>query len=356
MNNSFVYQDLEKNKKRNSNFELHRIFAMLMIVAYHYAVHGVGFDSWANGVFVNRVFVSFLYAGGELGVALFFMITGYFLIEKKSASIKKVFLTTFFYAWISVLIYIFTIGVNSLLDIIHIARFLLIPVSSGNWWFVTVYVVLVLFIPQINKGISMLNRREYRIALLIAWFFLYVLGIFYGVLFAALQKAVFFYMLGGFCKLYLRNNANRFFYFIFIIIISIFTTILAYFYLLNYLEEYKSINQECSRILISGFCVPLLAFLLFRLFESLKIKFNSFINRLGTCTFGIYLLHDSFFFKAILWGWLKVRNQYLSLYCPAYAILSIAFVFIFCTLVDLVWQIFFEPRFLKLLSKILANF
>ena len=75
---------------RESNFELLRILAMLMIVASHYAVHGIGFDNWTTGSLVNRWCIAFFFSGGEIGVALFFMISGYFLIIKEKISVKKV--------------------------------------------------------------------------------------------------------------------------------------------------------------------------------------------------------------------------------------------------------------------------
>ena len=93
-------------KLRQSNFELVRIIAMLMIVGAHYLGHGVlkvrtvnMYDVFLQGDFINQA-ISVLYSpGGKTGVALFFMITGYFLCNKKELiSQKKIVCQSFFYA------------------------------------------------------------------------------------------------------------------------------------------------------------------------------------------------------------------------------------------------------------------
>ena len=78
--------------KRQSNIERLRILAMVMIIASHYAAHGIemlavegeAWRRWAEGSLPNRAFTAFLNPGGEVGVALLFMITGYFQTGKRS--------------------------------------------------------------------------------------------------------------------------------------------------------------------------------------------------------------------------------------------------------------------------------
>ena len=72
---------------RQSNIELLRIIAMVIIVAHHFAVHG-GFDFPIETVAPNRLWIQFLALGGKIGVNIFVLISGYFLIDAKS--LKKV--------------------------------------------------------------------------------------------------------------------------------------------------------------------------------------------------------------------------------------------------------------------------
>ena len=64
-------------RKRNSNFEILRIIAIIMIIMHHYAVHS-GF-LWNNQITTNRIIINFFQMFGKLGVCLFIMISGYFL-------------------------------------------------------------------------------------------------------------------------------------------------------------------------------------------------------------------------------------------------------------------------------------
>lgn len=94
-------------KTRQSNFELVRIIAMLMIVASHLACHGVqhvlaaenAYSDYNAASLFNSLFTSFLNPGGPIGVALFFMLTGYFVCRKDSCSVKKVALQSAFYSF-----------------------------------------------------------------------------------------------------------------------------------------------------------------------------------------------------------------------------------------------------------------
>ena len=50
-------------KKRNSNFELLRILAMVLIVASHFAAHG-GFSFSNTDISFNRIWIQLLEMGG----------------------------------------------------------------------------------------------------------------------------------------------------------------------------------------------------------------------------------------------------------------------------------------------------
>ena len=97
---------------RKTNFELLRIISMFMIITYHLFIHGIvriGYvtlepDFWMQKNVFNKIFALFFFPGGEVGVGLFFMITGYFLYEKKRGHISKIVLRCFFYALISIII------------------------------------------------------------------------------------------------------------------------------------------------------------------------------------------------------------------------------------------------------------
>jgi peptidoglycan/LPS O-acetylase OafA/YrhL len=93
-------QHAAKVRTRKSNFELLRVIAMIMIIAHHFAGHGIQHDLegstayviWRNGSLLNKIVDCLFAPGGKIGVGIFFMLTGYFLINKRSFSLKKIFL------------------------------------------------------------------------------------------------------------------------------------------------------------------------------------------------------------------------------------------------------------------------
>ena len=87
--------NLQTNRQtvtRQSNFELLRIVAMVMIVFHHFAVHG-GFNFDSTTLSIPRFWFNFIIMGGKTGVNIFVLISGYFLIQSKStkANINNVY-------------------------------------------------------------------------------------------------------------------------------------------------------------------------------------------------------------------------------------------------------------------------
>ena len=74
-----------QQKQRMENFELLRIFSMLLIVIHHCVAHGV-FSYWHNNSStiqqVKNLICFLLASGGEIGVTLFVLLTGYFSCQQ----------------------------------------------------------------------------------------------------------------------------------------------------------------------------------------------------------------------------------------------------------------------------------
>lgn len=69
-------------EQRSSNIELLRICSMLLIVLHHYCVNS-GFVEIIdlNDITVNTLLVQFMAFGGKVGVNVFLLISGYFMIN-----------------------------------------------------------------------------------------------------------------------------------------------------------------------------------------------------------------------------------------------------------------------------------
>lgn len=87
-------------ESRKSNFELCRIFAMFMIICHHFAIRN-GFAVCEINIF--SIWIRVLESAGKIGVNLFILLTGYFMVEKEMKLQKAIclILDTVFYSWLS---------------------------------------------------------------------------------------------------------------------------------------------------------------------------------------------------------------------------------------------------------------
>ncbi len=345
--------------ERQSNFELLRIFAMLMIVAHHYAVHGMKFphSGMGEGADSHRLFTFFLVPGGRICVALFFMLTGYFMIKTsiKPQKLVKLILQIFYYSFFALILFFVTylLGLYkypeySSAEKIKFFIRTLIPVTSGEWWFVTAYVALYLLVPLLNSFLQKLNRKGVILCMFIAWIFWYTLPLLFGGVFGYLQKAIFFYSLGAFLRIHYQKRNHK-------ALLIIFAVVSWLFYAAA--EHFRSIctgTDIVSRIyrlvcdsMIIGVLVPLSATCIFLLFKNLSIPHNKIINTISATTFGIYLIHDSNIVRPLIWnGFFHPLVQYQSRLYPFYAMTSILAVFVACSVIELIRLKFIEPPIL----------
>ena len=140
---------------RDSNIELLRIVSMMLIILFHFSVHG----PWpADGVLAADVAVGVLAFGGKLGVNCFVLITGYFMTRSsvRVASVARVVLETWFYSW--GLLILFAVAQPELVTQARLEKAAL-PLVSGEYWFVTNFVVLMVVSPFLNLLFDRLSRR-----------------------------------------------------------------------------------------------------------------------------------------------------------------------------------------------------
>lgn len=161
-------------KNRESNFELLRIIAMLMIILHHVMVHGVLEGGIRTNLTSTDILSFSLASGGKIGVMIFMLITGYFLANKRVVNKKSMEAL-----WIQVFTYSFGIYVAFSLLRAHYTFNLfdfsasLMPVVFSKYWFFTDYLVIVFLAPFINSGMQALKKQGLTVGLIIlsiVWF------------------------------------------------------------------------------------------------------------------------------------------------------------------------------------------
>lgn len=155
-------------KERNSNIEALRVLAMVFIVISHYSVHGSIKSMDLEFGFNKFLIDSTNY--GLIGVAIFVMITGYYLIESefKVKRVVNIVLQTLFYTM--GLFVIFCILDNDNFSVINLFKNMF-PVIGQRYWFVTNYVILCFLSPFINKMLNIINRKQFILLLIVITFY-----------------------------------------------------------------------------------------------------------------------------------------------------------------------------------------
>ena len=146
---------------RESNMELLRIFCMFGIVCLHTCGP---FLRDASGI--SLIYFSLFNSIFNTGVTLFVLISGYFGIRSSGRKVFSLWLQVFLYSLLGAFV-MYWGGDSSALDANHI-KSVILPVSSNKYWFVTAYVVLMIFSPWLNELASFLHKKSlFRLVLIL---------------------------------------------------------------------------------------------------------------------------------------------------------------------------------------------
>lgn len=288
--------------KRDSNFELLRIVSMLFIILHHFVLY--------NNYKVGQVFSLFDFiltsfiSGGKLGVVLFTLITGYYMIKSKDIKLNKL-------VGLEAQVLFYSLGILLLFmlsgsRVVRIEEFskLVLPNISKTYWFFSSYFILYLFIPFLNRLVSNISKKEYEKLLLIGFIFLilvpslviYNRGITEGV------YLVYYYLVGGYIRCYcddIKGGIKYLFVFLFFYLAIVFFT--------AYVGKLSSSNQVLLGSIdaftrISSILVFVSSISLFLFFKGLKLGSNKIINLIASTSFGVYLFHEHMFMREFLWN------------------------------------------------------
>lgn len=243
---------------------------------------------------------------------MFFFITGYFLIDSDISYSKliKVYLQLVEYTVLFVIVFIVFYGLNFYsFPEIKISSYkelveLLLPFTGGQWWFACVYIMLYFSAPLLNKIYQNLNRKKATVFIILLWVFDYV-PCYENTWLAGFQKGLFFYMFGGYIRLYFKNDApsnkKLFTAFVVLLLLWLLATHINYICQIDpkgYGKLVKLVLNFSYFILL----IPVLVISLFFIFKNLRIQNSKMINLIASTTFGIYLFHESKIGRILIWN------------------------------------------------------
>ncbi len=328
---------------RQMNVELLRIVAMLMIVGNHLSVHGgLPINSGVAPVGVNYLFAQFLACGGKLGANVFVLISGYFLV-KSTVHVKSLVVT-----WLRMVVIglvamgIFSVAGGQLKTVDWLRAFF--PLVHNVHWFMTDYVVLLLFAPFLGGFMRSLSRRQYRMLLLtglVVYSVLPTLLSFPGYAtrryFDYSPLVWFFYLfaVAGYVRLHMPDARGRAFWASACCVVSLaamFGLVLACDWLVRNGHSgwrWQNFRDMNSFFVFSASVSLLVAFL------GIKANLPRWIGAVAATTLGVYLLHDNYLLRSLLWRRMfRIPESYKGDAFPVESILVVAIVFAMCVIVS----------------------
>lgn len=344
---------MQKNKRR-SNIELLRIISMLFILAHHFSVHG-GFDVLKESVSLNRIWVQFLQMGGKIGVDIFVIISGYFLISSKGLKVSKILkllIQLFFYSIIIYFMFVFcgmeTLSAKGIVDNC-------LPLFT-KWWFASAYFVLYLLSPYLNRLLNSFSKEEYQgflVLLTIIWCVIPTFTTFPFYL-NPLIWFIYLYALAGYIRLFDLLTSLKMKTSILLTVLISFLTLLSAISFdilglkIKFFSEHSTYFFEMQKLPIL-----IISILLFLIFSKIDIGSNIVINTIASATFGVYLIHDNNYMREFLWKVIFKNSTYaFSGYLIPYSLFVIFVVYLACTLIELIRIYFIEDKYLSLIDKV----
>lgn len=329
--------------KRKSNFELIRIVAMLFIVGLHTVNKGgaLWLSEWGS---FNHLGSWFLEACFLVSVDLFFMLTGWFCVEShfQTKKVIHLWIRTLFYSALIFLVF-WALGMQDLTrENLHKA---LLPISSGNYWFITNYLVLMLFLPFLNKLLFALKSRG-RITLTSILILVYCVW----------RAVIIFsngiednpgYSFGWTVSIYLimatlrlgKEQNDKFLKIgtlkCLVGFLGFSTCTFVTRYVLTNVggQDYslKFITYNSPAIVLAALC----AFCFFMNLSITSAKVASGINFIAKHAVAVYLIHDNPFVRDVLWQTLALDSYCGTLWLLPACAAAIFGIYIVCTLLDI---------------------
>lgn len=343
---------------RMSNIELLRIVAMIMIIAYHIPIH-LNFTCQPHTITVSQLWNQFILMGGKIGVNIFVLISGYFLINShdiKISKIIKLWLQIFTY---SVLIYIiFTI---SGLEPFSIKVFIksMLPITYEGWWFAGTYFVLYLISPFLNIFLKALDKKNYQRLLVVVLILWCLIPTVTGQNFEGnnLLWFICLYSVAAYIRLW-HDKADisvksakltkRYLGLAFVFIVLTFLLVV----ILDFCGvQIADLSAHEHLYEMNKLPIFLISLFMFMGFKGLNIHYNKAINLIASAAFGVYLIHDSKSVSWFIWIVLFSNIDGLDKAIIPYSIGAVCLVFIICTCIELLRIFFLERHYMKIINK-----
>ncbi|MDT2820815.1 acyltransferase family protein [Enterococcus devriesei] len=327
-------------KKRNYSLDLLKIICMFLIVVHHFSLY-TGF-TYNSDVFSARdIFLNIIALGGKIGVNIFMLISGYFLYSSKF-SLKKLIhleLVTVFFSLGFFMIFVFFSSESFSFSQLIINA---MPTTFGRYWFIKAYMFVYLLSPFINLVLKKIDKKKFLILIAILLVWGSIMPTFSNLIarnayFDNTSWLIIVYVLGCYFRRFDVDFQNRLLYW---------KLLMATFFFLilgcigTYQFDLSTANKFSMNFYGEAYHVPIfiISIYLFLVFKNITInRCGTFIYGVSSLMFGVYLIHENFYMRELLWKRLafflsEKRGFAFAIDCILFSIT----VFWGCTLIEFI--------------------
>lgn len=348
-------------KVRESGIELLRIILIIQVIFLHVGNFGKygALSSDLGGMYECVYYAQRLIC--RCPVYVFMIISGYFSVTSK-ATMKnvfskggKIYSQMIFYS-LAITAFAVLSGVVDV-DFKDIVKSFF-PLTSRTWYFISVYLLVLILSPVVNKALNSVSKKDFQILLLVLFFLFSIwqtLAVFkpFSEIISVgsvidttkgrgLDGFLYMYIVGAYIRLHWKKEEKTEWKYLFAFLaLAVLDGLLIYITKeTGFLENYSKIvnNNNAPIEVIQG----VFLFLFFR-----TVKFKSLaVNFLASQTLGIYMIHEHWLMREIIWDNLFSFTQTEDFYSSKSFILIIwgivVLIFAVCTVIDLLRMKLFE--------------
>ncbi|MBQ8039080.1 MAG: acyltransferase [Lachnospiraceae bacterium] len=355
--------------KRQANFEILRIVAMVMIVTMHFMQRGGILQPLSTDITVTNCIAWLIESFCIVAANCYVLVAGYFLVDTQWKGKKLVALVgqvLFYSLLIPVVCLPFAnLGVQSWTVYDWIVAVL--PIQMEHYWFATAYVLMFLLSPVLAAGVKQLSKKqmEVTIGLLLIYFSVFKsispillstdrYGYDYPWFICLFLIAAYIKMYGtkagglqlGRVRLFDSGKKSIACYIGMAVFIFLFSFVLGRINAgIGKFDYYMNMVYSYNHILTLFASLSL--FFAVKHWQPKEGKVTNFLCRIAPYTFGVYLIHENIVIRNAWPHWFGVEKMQENIAFVPYMIVVIVCVFTVCMLIDYVRKTVFK-KLLKL--------
>ncbi|MFL2081635.1 acyltransferase family protein [Latilactobacillus sakei] len=210
---------------------------------------------------------------------------------------------------------------------------------KSSYWFVTMYLLLYIFSPYLNTLLNNISKEDYKKLLFLQFLIFSVITTFTRTHMISNEFlwGLFLYSLGGYIRLHfkIKITKTKLTLYLLISLILTFLAIITLEFLSTYVSSLSG-KEYLAFYDTQGFFPLISSVLIFLIFKQIDIGSISWINTIAPTMFSVYLIHDNFLVRPLLWHYVKSFTSSNPISILIVGFVAPLIILVLCSLIDLI--------------------